>query len=120
MSDFEAGDCAALYRAGSWGLPSVHRVTIDRVTATQYVLSNGDRYRKSDLREVGTDRYYSPELVALDDPRLASAAKAQERQRLVNAVSAASDKWARDRRSTPTDLAAAAQALVDYDVEATR
>ena len=74
MSDFEAGDCAAVYRAGSWGLPSVHRVTIDRVTATQYVLSNGDRYRKSDLRKVGTDRYYSPELVALDDPRLASAA----------------------------------------------
>lgn len=117
MSTFEAGDRAALYRAGSWGLPSAHQVTVDRVTATQYVLSNGDRYRKSDRREVGRDRYNSPELVALDDPRLARAAKAQERQRLVNEVAAASDRWARDRRTTPTDLTAAARALVDYDAK---
>lgn len=119
MANFAPGDRVGMYSQPNFGNPSVRWSTVERVTKTQYVLTNGLRYRREDLREVGRDRWGSNELIAADDPRATMAAKAQERQALVTALWSAWEGWHRDRRATPAQVALAAQALVDYDQSVT-
>ena len=115
MSEFNVGDKVAIYTANHWGIPRVTPTVIEKETKTQYVLTNGARYRKDDCREVGVDRYRSSLLIALDDPRIAEAQKQRQRQALVNSLSSAYDKWYRDRRVSPIELVATARNLADWD-----
>jgi hypothetical protein len=61
------GGQAALYDGGL-AIPYAVSRRIVKITATQIVLDDGKRYRRSDGRRVGVD--YSPELLPVDDPRV--------------------------------------------------
>ena len=57
MEDLKKGD--TLYRQDiDFGIPRLLRYSIVKVTPKQYVLTNGRRVRKEDLREIGAHKQY--------------------------------------------------------------
>ncbi len=59
--------------------------TVERLTKTQIVLTNGDRYRLDDLRRVG-DRYADSGLMHPDSQRAVEARAEHDLQRGINLV----------------------------------
>ncbi len=49
---------------------TVQYLTVERLTTTQAVMSNGDRYRLKDGHKVGVNFYDSPELREVTDPEV--------------------------------------------------
>lgn len=62
--------------------------TIERLTPTQIVLTNGNRYNRAKLTRVGDDPYRSPKLVSTDDQ---SVRDAQARRALRKVTNTAHD-----------------------------
>ena len=57
MEDLKIGDM--LYRQDiDFGIPRLLRYSIVKVTPKQYVLANGTRVKKEDLREIGAHNQY--------------------------------------------------------------
>ena len=68
MEDLKIGD--TLYRQDiDFGTPKLLRYSIGKVTPKQYVLTNGRRVRKEDLREIGAHNQY---VIKPDEAFLAS------------------------------------------------
>ena len=68
MENLKIGD--TLYRQDiDFGIPRLLRYSIEKVTPKQYVLTNGRRVRKEDLREIGAHNQY---VIKPDEPFLAS------------------------------------------------
>ena len=68
MEDLKVGD--TLYRQDiDFGIPSLLRYSIVKVTPKQYVLTNGRRVRKENLREIGANNHY---VIKPDETFLAS------------------------------------------------
>ena len=68
MEDLKIGD--TLYRQDiDFGIPRLLRYSIEKVTPKQYVLTNGRRVRKEDLREIGAHNQY---VIKPDETFLAS------------------------------------------------
>jgi hypothetical protein len=82
------GAKVALCKAG-WSAPIIRFATIAKLTATQIVLDNGDRYRRDDLRKVGGDGYNDPSLVSVDDPRVKDGVARRRRRNAIHAVKVA-------------------------------
>ena len=61
------GARVAEYDRGHYGA-TARLTTVERFTATQIVLANGNRYRRDTLRRVGD--HYGSELLAVDDRRV--------------------------------------------------
>ena len=68
MEDLKIGD--TLYRQEThYGTPRLYTYKIAKVTPKQYVLGNGTRVRKEDLREIGAHNQY---VIKPDEAFLAS------------------------------------------------
>jgi hypothetical protein len=63
----QLGERVALYSHGMFRR-DVRYAVVERMTATQIVLDNGDRYRIKDLRKVGEDYYRSPTMLPANHP----------------------------------------------------
>lgn len=70
--------------------------TIERLTKTQIVLSNGRRYHRKNRRPVGD--YYGPELMSVDDPQVLDALARQELSALEGLVEKASKHFRGGRK----------------------
>lgn len=86
--ELAAGD-AVLTMRGRNG--SITKHTIERVTATQIVLDNGDRFRKKDFHEVGeSQRWFSARLIPVDTEEgkrlIVQARKDRARSRTLSAA----------------------------------
>jgi hypothetical protein len=69
----------------------VTRTTVVRMTATQIVLANGDRYRRDTLREVGKG-YDSPDLLPADHPKVVAVIRGIRLRDAIHAVRDAAEK----------------------------
>lgn len=106
----QPGASAFLLHSRSYCTP----VTIDRLTKTLIVLSDGSRYRKDDMREVGQDVYHSDLLISADDPRVARAQEAMRVQALRNAALAAVNDFRVNAGDSKAKARVAAAALLAY------
>ena len=68
MENLKKGDTLYIQDI-SYGTPKLLRYSIGKVTPKQYVLTNGRRVRKEDLREIGAHNQY---VIKPDEPFLAS------------------------------------------------
>ena len=82
MQDLKVGD--KLYLQDThFGTSRLYSHKIDKVTPKKYVLSNGRRVRKEDLREIGADNQY---VIKPDEAFLASMRTEKARSNAKNAV----------------------------------
>ena len=83
MEDLKIGDTLYLQEV-SYGTPKLLQYSIGKVTPKQYVLTNGRRVRKEDLREIGP--YHNKYVIEPDETFLESALKEKARNLARNAV----------------------------------
>ena len=82
MEDLKVGDM--LYVQDThFGTSRLYSHKIDKVTPKQYVLGNGTRVRKEDLREIGAHNQY---VIKPDETFLASVLKEKARNLSWNAI----------------------------------
>ena len=83
MEDLKVGD--TLYRQDiDFGIPRLLRYSIVKVTPKQYVLANGTRVKKEDLREIGP--YHNKYVIEPDETFLESLLIEKARNLARNAV----------------------------------
>lgn len=102
--EFAAEDKVAVYTHEYAGRDDRVRLgTVERVTPTQVVLDNGDRFRRHDGHQVAARSGYGPwrELRSLDDPEVRKVRARQAVHRLVRSITNAQ----RDSRDPLTLLA---------------
>lgn len=85
------GAKVALYRFRAWGPADVRYTTVAKLTRTQIVLDNGDRYRRDNLHAVGGS-YSSPSLLPADDPKVTEALREQRFRDVLSAVKREAEK----------------------------
>jgi len=61
LADLNAGDTAITERGGGYTI--LREVTIAKITATQIVCENGDRYRLSDGRLIGNTDHWTSDVI---------------------------------------------------------
>lgn len=93
------GPALTVDMGNGWGVPTTHQVTIEKITATQIVVSNGKRYKKpkylsdtKQLKEVGGS-YYTNDLISTTDPRLPMWEKQAKLRDTKNEVKQAIRSW---------------------------
>ena len=83
MEDLKIGD--TLYRQDThFGKPTLYSYKIAKVTPKQYVLANGTRVKKEDLREIGS--YHNKYVIEPDETFLESVLIEKARNLARNAV----------------------------------
>ena len=82
MEDLKIGDTLYLQDV-SYGTPSLWGYSIEKVTPKQYVLTNGRKVRKENLREIGAHNQY---VIKPDETFLASVRTEKARILARNAV----------------------------------
>ena len=83
MEDLKVGD--TLYRQDiDFGIPRLLRYSIVKVTPKQYVLANGTRVKKEDLRQIGS--YHNKYVIEPDEAFLASVRTEKARSLARNSV----------------------------------
>ncbi len=82
------GQPAVEYRTNYNGPDGTTPATIAKLTKTQIVLSNGERYRRSDLHKVGEGHSYSghTKLVPPTDPRIRDVKARRTLRKLTTAL----------------------------------
>ena len=83
MEDLKIGDTLYLQDI-SYGTPKLLRYSIGKVTPKQYVLTNGRRVRKEDLREIGA--YHNKYVIEPDETFLESVRTEKVRTLARNSV----------------------------------
>lgn len=79
LESVKAGD-VALLSGGSWGVV-LELVRVERLTATQVVLANGERFRRSDGRAVRRSGFSTRRMIEPTPERIAQAQEEQRRNR---------------------------------------
>ena len=83
MENLKKGDTLYLQEV-SYGIPKLLQYSIGKVTPKQYVLANGTRVKKKDLREIGS--YHNKYVIEPDETFLESTLKEKARNLARNAV----------------------------------
>jgi hypothetical protein len=100
-----AGVEAVIFETGSWGYTNVTKVKITKVSKTRITLEGGRAFyipkwsHKSELKEMGRDRYRSGTLIATDDPRIAAAEEVQRKEQIRLDARKAAEKYVGDSHS---------------------
>jgi len=111
-----AGAEAYVYNRNGWGVTELRKVQITKVTKSR-VTTTGDRVfyvRKygNTLTALGMEYHRSPDLIAVDDPRVAEAKAEALKQKIDNAARAAADDFNKSR--TVDNAHKAVAALLDF------
>lgn len=83
LADLKAGDVAYVKTSG---YQPIRRVTITKVTSTQIVTNNGDRYRKVDGNRIGSSDRWTFYTLKTATPEIIAAYQRQENLRTVKAA----------------------------------
>ena len=81
LENVKPGDLA-IVSGGGWGV-SLEPVRVERLTATQIVLANGERYRKADGRAVQRSGFSTRRIIEPTPERVAAAQDEQTRLRAI-------------------------------------
>ena len=80
------GADVVIFERGSWGYNNTTPAKISRVTTTRITLEGGRIFYvpkwRDELKEWGRDVYRSPELIPVDDPRIAKAEETQRKEQI--------------------------------------
>lgn len=102
----KVGDAITYIAYGGFSqYPTICTITVNRVTPTQYIMSNGDRYRIKDGHKIG-GRWGDSLPQQATDEELAEARAEIRRSKLVHKMSAA--RW----RDLPLDKLEAIAAIL--------
>lgn len=117
------GADVVIFEEGSWGYTNVTPAKIAKVSATRVTLEGGRVFYvpkySQDLKELGRETYRSPDLLPLDDPRIAEVKETQRKEQIRLNARDAAKQYARDSHSEEKARAAikALEAFLEAWVE---
>lgn len=111
-----AGTKVAIFRDSYSGDGSYTTAIIDRLTKTQIVLDNGQRFNRERLTLIGGSSYSAPMLKPLTDPKVVQANVSVQFREVINLVDDLAREHRNGRRKGETEVLA----MLDEIVQAAR
>jgi hypothetical protein len=100
------GATVAIYREGYTGEGSYTTAAIAKLTKTQIVLSNEQRFNRERLTLVGSSRYTAPVLKPLNDPAIVKVNAAQQFRSVTNLAEDLAREHRNGRRNGEAEILA--------------